>query len=94
MIKELNSAKGGELDIATWDTLKAPYPVSAIYCGMSCVDDSGYLYAIGGQSPITANVYRYHMRTDSWVALPSMPGVNANQTAACHPSPGAIANAI
>ena len=68
------------LDITIWDTLLAPYPI-ALHRGMSCVDDSGYFYAIGGQSPVTNAVYRYSLRTNTWTALPPLPESSSNQTA-------------
>lgn len=79
--QELNPTKLNELDLAIWDTLRTSYPIKNIFCGMNCVDDSGYLYGIGGQSPVTESVYRYHMRTNTWTALPPMPRANVNQTA-------------
>jgi N-acetylneuraminic acid mutarotase len=79
--QELRPINPNEIDIAIWDTLRTPYPISSIFCGMNCVDDSGYLYGIGGQSPVTESVYRYNMRTNTWTALPPMPRANVNQTA-------------
>ena len=49
--------------------------------GMSCVDDSGYLYGLGGRYPDVATCNRYDITTNTWTPIASMPGTNSNQYA-------------